>query len=728
MDDGGAPAEPVKRRKPLSDSSLAAALRARIVVLADGNMSPRAVTSLLVISAALFALSAFARSTAPAAQLEAEAEDWPAYGRTPGSQAYSPLRDINDHNVAHLGLAWSYDLQEGYTMSAPVEFGGVLYTATGFSIVTALDVVTGRLLWRYDPEVPKVAGYKLRSGWGIRGLAYEAGRVFVGTHDGRLIALDASTGKALWSVRTFELEDDRYITGPPRVFAGKVLIGHGGGDTGAIRGYVTCYDSRSGKQLWRFYTVPGYSTDEPEDEVQRLAEKSWYGSAWKSGGGGAVWHAITYDSELGRVYLGTGNAQPWNRAIRSAGRGDNLFTASIVALDADTGRHVWHYQVNPGDEWDYDAATDLQLATLEIAGRARKVLMQASKNGFFYVIDRTDGKLISAEPFAKVTWASRIDPVSGRPVESPTAHYHGKQPMAVWPGISGAHSWLPMAFSPVTRLVYIPTLERPVLIGDKDVDIQQWQPPSHGTLSAGVTGDFDPDLPGADRSYLQAWDPVRQKRAWSVDTPGFLGGGVMATAGNVVFQGRIDHALRAYAAEDGRVLWSFDARAPVIAPPITYRYRGTQYVTVLTGYGGSAGYFSRSTQAYRLDYHTMPRRVLTFSLGGEATLPPAPSPPALTAPDDPDFAPDSVRFGKGFIAYSLHCAACHGSEAVAAGAAPDLRISPVSHSREAFGAVVRAGTLVNQGMPPFEDLAAEQTEDIRFYLRSRAQQLPRQAH
>jgi quinohemoprotein ethanol dehydrogenase len=273
--------------------------------------------------------------------------------------------------------------------------------------------------------------------------------------------------------------------------------------------------------------------------------------------------------------------------------------------------------------------------------------------------------------------------------------------------------------------MYIPTSERPMLIGDQGIDIQHWQPPWHGRMSAGVTGDFDPELPGADRSYLQAWDPVRQKRVWSVDTPGFWSGGVMATAGNLVFQGQVDHAFRAYAADDGRLLWSFDARAPVVAPPVSYRYRGTQYVTVLTGYGGSAAIFSRSTQSYGLDYRTMARRVLTFSLGGKALLPPAPTPPVLAAVADPGFTPDPVRFGQGAIGYVQYCAACHGSEAVAAGAAPDLRGSQIPRSQEAFDAIVRAGAVVERGMPQFADLPREQTEDIRFYLRSRAQQLPR---
>ncbi|MDB5424968.1 MAG: alcohol dehydrogenase [Phenylobacterium sp.] len=657
--------------------------------------------------AAAVALGGAAKTAGPdRGGINSDAADWAGFGRTPGSQHYSPLDAINPANVDRLGLAWSYDLDAGNSVSAPVEAGGVLYTATGYSIVTALDAVTGAQLWRYDPKAAEASGEKLRQGWGIRGLAYEKGRVFVGTHDGRLIALDARTGRPLWTAVTFGKDEQRFITGPPRVFNGKVLIGHGGGDVGATRGYVTCYDAATGRRLWRFFTVPGDPSAPFEDDAQKMAAKSWSGDSWKFGGGGVVWHAMTYDPEFDRFYIGTGNAQPWSRETRSKGEGDNLFSASIVALDARTGKYVWHYQVNPGEEWDYDASMDMQLATLTIGGKPRKVLMQAPKNGFFYVLDRANGKLISAERFAKVTWASKIDLASGRPVEVDAARYHGKAAFEMWPGPTGAHNWLPMAFSPKTGLVYIPTSDRPVIFGD-------------------TASNYDPDLPGANKSFLQAWDPVRGKAVWRVETPGMWGGGAIATGGGLVFQGQIDHRFNAYDATSGKRLWSFDARAPVVAPPITFEVKGVQYVTVLTGYGVSAGVFGRSVQAFNLDYRTMPRRVLTFAVGGKAALPPAPKAPVMTAPADPDYAADQGRWTKGLIGYSINCANCHGFDAIAAGAAPDLRGSPIPHAKDAFQSIVRGGVLIARGMPGFPDVPPDQVEDIRFYLRARAQELPK---
>jgi quinohemoprotein ethanol dehydrogenase len=333
--------------------------------------------------------------------------------------------------------------------------------------------------------------------------------------------------------------------------------------------------------------------------------------------------------------------------------------------------------------------------------------MQAPKNGFFYVLDRTNGKLISAEPFAKVTWASRIDLVTGRPVEVAGARYHGGKPFETWPGPTGAHNWLPMAYSPKTNLVYIPTSNRPVIFDDK-------------------ASDFSPNLAGANKSFLQAWDPVRAKSVWRVDTEGMWGGGVIATGGNLVFQGEINHRFNAYSASDGKRLWSFDAGAPVIAPPITFEVKGVQYVTVLSGYGVSAGVFGNAVQKYDLDYPTMKRRVLTFAIGGSASLPAAPATRPMTAAADSGFKDDTVRRMNGHLAFSINCANCHGVDAIAGGAAPDLRFSAIIINPTAFTSIVREGALLQRGMPRFEDLSAHQAEDIRFYLRGRAQDLRRQ--
>ena len=365
----------------------------------------------------------------PAAQLldTSDGADWPAYGRTYGEQHFSPLGEINRYNIGRLRLAWYLDLGVGNSTTAPIAVDGVIYFARAYSIVTAVDAVSGKFLWTYDPRVIERAGRIVRNTWGSRGIAWWNGKVYTGTADGRLIAIDARTGREVWSANTFQAGDGRYITGAPRVFAGKVVIGHGGADFAAVRGYVTTYDAETGKQLWRFYFVPGDPSKGPDgaasDSVMPMAAKTWAGEWWRHGGGGTAWNAMAYDAEHDTLLVGTGNGAPWNRRVRSADQGDNLFLCSIVALDAATGAYKWHYQINPGESWDYNAAMDIELADLVIDSKWRQVAITAPKNGFFYVIDRITGKLISAEAFAPVTWATKIDQATGRPVEVPAARY-----------------------------------------------------------------------------------------------------------------------------------------------------------------------------------------------------------------------------------------------------------------------------------------------------------------
>lgn len=501
-----------------------------------------------------------------------DGRDWPAFGRTYGEQHYSPLDQINEKTVSHLALAWSLDVDPGNTVTGPVAVDGVIYFASGYSIVHAVDAVSGKLLWKYDPEAAQASGQKLRQGWGSRGIAYWNGKVYTGTQDGRLIALDVKTGKPVWEARTFAANDpNRFISGPPRIFNGKIIIGHGGADSGDVRGYVTTYDAETGRQLWRFYTVPGNPADGFENEAMELAAKTWSGEWWKYGGGGTVWNAITYDAESDTVFIGTGNGAPWNHRIRSQGKGDNLFLCSVVALDGRTGAYKWHYQINPGETWDYNAAMDMQLADLNIAGRQRKVLITAPKNGFFYVIDRTNGKLISAEKFAKVTWASHIDLATGRPVENPDARFPDGKTFTLWPSMFGAHSWQPMAYNPKLGLAYVPVMEMGANYSEKGINLKGWQRPSGNVVGWGVNP--DPTLRDSDglnhTSSLKAWDPVKQRVAWKIPTFGPLSGGVMTSAGNLVFQGQIDGTFRAFSASTGKALWQFKADAPILAPPIT---------------------------------------------------------------------------------------------------------------------------------------------------------------
>ncbi|WP_082545448.1 MULTISPECIES: PQQ-dependent dehydrogenase, methanol/ethanol family [unclassified Sphingomonas] len=651
-----------------------------------------------------------------------DGRDWPAFGRTYGEQHYSPLTQVNRDTVKRLGLVWSLDLPAGNPATGPVEVGGVVYLASGYSVIRAIDVRTGKLLWTYDPKAPEAAGHKLRQGWGSRGIAYWNGKLYTGTQDGRLIAVDAKTGKPVWSAMTVGKDDGRFISGPPRVFDGMVIIGHGGGDVGPVlRGYVTAYDAETGKQAWRFHTVPGNPADGFENDAMRMAAKTWSGEWWKYGGGGTVWNAITYDGESKTIFLGTGNGFPWNRKIRSAGKGDNLFLCSIVALDARTGRYKWHYQINPGESWDFNAAMDMELADLVIDGKARKVLMTAPKNGFFYVIDRTDGKLISAKPFVATSWAKRIDLKTGRPVEEPNIRYEDG-PVTFRPTPVGAHSWPPMAYSPQSGLAYIPAIDMQVTYDDRGIDRKNWKPAEGMALNYGVRIAVGKARPSDTTGYLVAWNPVTQKEAWRLPMSAHFNGGLMATAGGLVFQGHPDSTFTAYDAKTGRIAWNYDAKAPVVAPPISYSVDGRQYVTVISGMGTSGGMFGPLLTQFGIDYRTQARRVLTFALDGKATLP-AKIPYTPRAVDDPDFRRDPAKVAAGGETFDMRCAVCHGGLAIPGGTAPDLRTSAIILDADAFASVVHDGVLVPNGMPRFEELTAGQRDDLRHYLRSRADDL-----
>lgn len=667
-------------------------------------------------------------ASTPEAQLrdDSDGRDWPGYGRTFGQQHYSPLHEIDQTTVHSLGLAWSMDLPMGNTATQPIAVNGILYFASGLSVVHAVDAATGKELWVYDPEVGQVGGLNLRVGWGVRGVAYWKDRVYVGTQDGRLIAIDAKTGKPAWTTHTYDESLAAYISGAPRVLGGRVLIGYGGSN-GVSRGYITAYDAGTGKQLWRFHTVPGDPAKGFENEAMAMAAKTWSGEWWKFGGGGDVWNSIAYDPDLDLVYFGVGSPYPWNHKLRSQGKGDNLFIDSIVAVDGKTGEYRWHYQTVPGDTWDFDATMDIELADLEIDGKLRKVLMQAPKNGFLYVLDRTNGKLISAEPYVPVGWATKIDLVTGRPVEVPGARYEGK-PVSLSPSPLAAHNWLPMAFSPKTGLVYIPAVDFKVTFSEPSL---AWRPATDRNTDAGanmIGGPLIGEKPPV--GALIAWNPATQKPVWRVDHPTYVNGGVLATAGNLVFQGTIDGTFKAYSARDGAQLWSYDVRTPMMAPPITYEANGTQYVTVLTGLGmayplNAAVLGGPTIERYGLDPRAQARRVLTFAIGGRKVLPPrapAPAPPA-----DPTFKPEQARFMPGAMAYAAHCLNCHGSFAVGSGHAPDLRRSPLPQDRAAFAQIVRDGALQAQGMPRFGELTEAKLEAIRYYIRAQAAQLRGQA-
>jgi quinohemoprotein ethanol dehydrogenase len=673
--------------------------------------------ALTVMGAWVGLSAACGAATGPEAQYvdTASGTDWPGFGRTYGEQHFSPLTQIDSRNVGRLGLAWYIDLPPGNAATEPVETGGVLYYAQGLSVIHAVDAASGKELWRYDPHAGEQAGLGLRFSWGGHGLCSWNGKVYVGTPDGRLIALDGKTGQLVWSVQDAIKGGGQFINAAPRALSGKIIVGQGGGDFSFARGYTTAYDAETGKLLWRFYTVPGDPAKGFENKAMAMAAKTWTGQWWKWGGGGEPWNAFAYDAANNQLLFGVGNGYPWNREIRSPA-GDNLFLCSIVAVDADTGEYRWHYQFNAGDSWDYDATMDIELADLNIGGKLREVAMEAPKNGYFYVFDRTDGRLLSVGQIAtKLTWAKGIDMSTGRPIEVPGIRYQHGTAFEMWPSPRGAHSWMPMAFSPQTGLVYIPRLSQGLTFDSRGIDAGNLR-----VVGANI-GAAKPDSLD-ETSALIAWNPVTQKLVWEAATFGGWNGGVLATGGDLVFQGQINGRFSAYEASHGKELWHFSAQDALLAAPISYMVGGKQYVSVVVGMTGTAAIDPRALGGLVFDYRTQKRRVLTFALDSNAQLPPAPLSVIQSAPD-PDYKPDAALAAQGAAAFGFNCGICHGPEAVSGGTAPDLRSSDSLSAPDIFHAVVHDGTRVAEGMPSFKDLSESEIAGIRQYIRSRAADL-----
>ena len=647
-----------------------------------------------------------------------EPGNWMTHGRTYTEQRFSPLKQINDQNVSQLGLAWHYDLDTHRGQEAtPIVVDGVMYFTSAWSKVFALNAATGALLWSYDPQVPGAWGVNACCDVVNRGVAVWNGKVFFGTLDGRLIALDAVTGKPVWETLTIDRNFRYTITGAPRIVKGKVIIGNGGGEFG-VRGYVSAYDAETGKLVWRFYTVPGDPTKPFESPILAQAAKTWSGEWWKVGGGGTVWDAIVYDPDLDLLYIGTGNGGPWNEKYRSPKGGDNLLTCSIVALKPETGEYVWHYQEDSADDWDFDSSEHIILADLTIDGHPRKVLLQAPKNGFFYVIDRTNGALISAKPFTYINWATGVDMKTGRPIETAIARYPGSDPAPVVPGPLGAHSWQPMSYSPMTGLVYIPVND----VGFKYKSDEHFESknlaPNYGidVVAAGMPQ--DPKIKKAIldtvKGKLVAWDPLQQKPAWAIERPGPWNGGVLSTAGNLVFEGTAGGNFEAYRADTGARLWSFAAQTGVMAGPVTYTVNGEQYVAVLAGWGGV---FPLATGEVSFNSGRVRNisRMLVFKFGGKANLSP------LEPPEEPVLPALSNRASlptihKGEQLFQRYCAACHGDVAVSGGVLPDLRYSGALENDEWFSDVLD-GMLQSDGMVSFaKELSHEDAAAIRAYV------------
>jgi quinohemoprotein ethanol dehydrogenase len=653
---------------------------------------------------------------------ESRTSDWLAYGRTHNERRFSPIEDISESNVANLKVDWYLDLPNDVGLvSTPLVVDGILYFTGTMNIVRAVNAINGNLIWQFDPEVGKAVKGKRQVGWAhSRGISFYEGKIFTATWDGRLIALDAKTGAKIWSVETFSPERALYITGAPKAFKGKVVIGNGGTENGPSRGWVTAYDANTGKEAWKFYIVPGNPADGFENKAMEMAAKTWTGEWWKHGGGGNAWHGFTYDEELDVLYIGTGNGSPWNREIRSPGGGDDLFLCSIVALNPNTGEYLWHYQTTPGESWDFNSNMDIVLADLKIDGEDVKAILHAPKNGFFYVINRRTGKLISAKPFAETSWASQIDMTTGKPVETEGARYQN-DPFDITPGPWGAHSWQAMSYNPQTGLVYLPTQHSAMKFSAEGIDIKNWQ-------SREFIGGIGVNMLPADkqpREYpasLQAWDPVKQVMVWSVPQNDFWNAGTLTTAGNLVFQGRSDGKFLAYNAKTGETLWTFDAGLGISAPPITYKINGLQYISLLVGWGGGyAGLGGLAAHKLGWSYKIHTRRLITFSLDGNIVLPKLP-PPFFPKPIVPsDFIVDEELAAKGAAVYGL-CSSCHGGGMFGSGMAPDLRASAIALQKTSFAAVVKEGILTERGMPKFQDITDEQLDELMHFIRKRAKE------
>jgi PQQ-dependent dehydrogenase (methanol/ethanol family) len=666
-------------------------------------------------SAAPAAATARAPGAVDAARIvaaDSEPGQWLSTGRTYGEQRFSPLTEIDTTNVSELGLAWFADLRVPRAQeSTPLFVDGVLYVTTAWSNVKAYDARSGALRWSFDAKVPGEWGTFACCDVVNRGVAVWDGKVFVGTLDGRLVAIDAATGTLVWQTDTLVRRDVAYtITGAPRVVKGKVIIGNGGAEYG-VRGYVSAYDAATGALAWRFYTVPGDPALGFESETLANAAKTWNGEWWKLGGGGTVWDSMAYDPELDLLYIGTGNGSPWNQALRSPGGGDNLFLSSIVTLRPDDGSYVWHYQTTPGESWDYTATQPIVVADLMLDGAPRRVVMQAPKNGFFYVLDAASGKLLSADKFAAVNWASGVDLATGRPIENPAARYYvtGK-PAALQPSSGGAHNWHPMAYSPRTGLVYFTASDNALAYAPD----RNFKPNPRVTnlgidLAANVTAAAElAALPRG--SYKVAWDPVARREQWRVNGSS---AGMLATAGGLVFGGN-DRTLVAYAADTGMQLWtSQDVHTGIVAGPASFDLDGVQYVAVVAG---------RATgNYYAPDYS----RLLVFRRGANVQLPPeTPFTPAPLNPPPAVAAADVVARGRTL--YDANCVLCHDDPGNAGGIFrrglfPDLAYSPALASREAFAAVVLGGARSANGMASYAGvLDADGADAIRAYLIDKA--------
>ncbi|MDA8892863.1 PQQ-dependent dehydrogenase, methanol/ethanol family [Hyphomicrobiales bacterium] len=652
-----------------------------------------------------------------------EPQNWLSHGRDYNEQRYSPLNKINKNTINKLELEWSIDMDTTRGLEAtPIVDNGIMFVTSAWSIIYAIDAKTGKSLWVYDPEVPKVWSKKACCDVVNRGAAVWKGFVFLATLDGRLLKLKAKSGEMVWEINTIiDRELDYTITGAPRIANNKIFIGNGGADMGGVRGYVSAYDTESGNLIWRFYTIPGDPSKPFEHEELNEAAKTWNGQWWLMGGGGTVWNSIVYDPDFNQVYLGTGNGQPWNIEIRSPGGGDNLYLSSIVALDADSGEMKWYYQTTPEDKWDYTATQDIMLAEMNVDGEDKKVLMQAPKNGFFYVIDRENGELLRAHNYVPTNWATHIDLETGRPVINKDKDYIQK-PEWVLPGSYGGHNWQAMSYDPNLGLVYIPTHE----VAGIFVPIKGYYKMKPGTFNTGTnfyvndaasTMSGIPPVTGA----IKAFNPLTGETKWSVAHNHFWNGGTLSTAGGITFQGNSSGRFVAYDSENGTILWSKEVQTGMIAPPITYEIDGEQYVAILAGDGGagnSVGDNFGADKEIAAVLYGNEGRLLSFKIGGKSKLPVLERKNKII-PEQPLINASSEDILMGEKLYSNYCGACHGA-GVRGKTIVDLRyLSKDKHKN--FNAIVLEGLLEENGMANFSNLINQkETDQIHSFIISTA--------
>ena len=714
---------------------------------APARLVPRFAGPLLLTLATLCAAASPA-ATRPgfvdSARLQAadkEPQNWFTGGRDKDGSYYSPLAKINAGNVENLGFAWQYDL--GLPMrgqeATPIVVDGVMYTSGTWGFVYAVDAATGRELWRYDPKANYFAARNPCCDLVNRGVAVWKGKVYVASVDGRLHALDAATGKRIWVVDTIADHKMPYAsTGAPQIAGHVVVIGNAGADMGhgGVRGYVAAYDLQTGALRWRFYTVPPAVGRPFENPELAAAAKTWDSHRDPQyQGGGTAWDGFAYDAKLNLVYFGTANAAPYDLRLLGPAKLDSLYTASIIALHADSGRLAWYYQTTPNDHWDFDSVQKMILADLAIGGTVHQVLMQASKNGFFYVLDRRTGKLLSAKNYTYVNWASGVDMKSGRPMPTAASDWYAS-PKTIYPSWAGGHSWNPMSFSAQTRLVYIPVIDVPAVWVDMLHNGGQVKFLDGFFTVNGIFPDNSYDAADLRRLYgvlptlseikaarnvepvrelIRAWDPVEQKAVWEHETSaGMRGydGGVMSTAGNLVFQGRGDGGLWVYAADTGKVLKVIQTGSHIMAAPMTYAIGGQQYVAVQVGYGGTAiaeGPIPPSSAAVKYENTN---RIIAFKLGGVAV----PTPPARIAEPfekPPAQTATAAQIDAGQVKFIEECSRCH---ALGLSTTPDLRrLNP--GLRAGFADIVLHGALAPLGMERFDDLLSKKdVDDIYAYL------------